>query len=181
MERQINDSPFSFVILTTKLINMKNIKIFFTALAALLTVQANAQQPLEYCNNRFGFCVEYPVDLHLAKDRPINGDGIILEANGGSITVNISGSHNIMDYSPQRLYEFEKMEFAEGQENGVEELRLTTDAEGFQAVLAGDEDIEAIRMWRLNGAYAMISIRGPKSDRERIEELWRQIKLSVNS
>jgi len=86
-----------------------------------------------------------------------------------------------MDYSPQRLYEFEKMEFAEGQENGVEELRLTTDAEGFQAVLAGDEDIEAIRMWRLNGAYAMISIRGPKSDRERIEELWRQIKLSVNS
>ncbi len=160
---------------------MKNIKIFFTALVALLTIQASAQQSLEYCNDRFGFCVKYPVDLHLAEDRPVNGDGIILEANGGGITVNISGSHNIMDYSPQRLYEFERMEFTEGQAGSVEELRLTTDAEGFEAVLAGDDDIEAIRMWRLNGAYAMISIRGPKSERARIEELWRQIKLSVNS
>lgn len=160
---------------------MKNIKIFFFSLAAFWAAQAQAQQPLEYCNNRFGFCVEYPVDLHLAEDRPVNGDGILLEANGGRITVSISGAHNIMDYSPERLYEFEKAEFAEGQTRGAEELRLTTEADGFQAVLAGDNDIEAIRMWRLDGAYAMISIRGPKAQRKRIEELWNQIKLRVNS
>jgi hypothetical protein len=161
---------------------MKKIQFIVSAAMMLfLLPNLQAQQPLEYCNNRFGFCVTYPVDLHLAQDRPINGDGIILEANGGSIVVNISGAHNIMEYSPERLYEFEKMEFEEGQQNGVEELRLTTDSEGFQAVLAGDKDIEAIRMWRLNGSYAMISIRGPKSERERIEALWKQIRLSINS
>ena len=81
---------------------MKNAKLLFLALSTLLSGQLLAQQSLEYCNNRFGFCVTYPVDLHLAQDRPINGDGIVLEADGGDIIVNISGAHNVMDWSPEK-------------------------------------------------------------------------------
>ncbi len=160
---------------------MKNAKLLFLALSTLLSGQLLAQQSLEYCNNRFGFCVTYPVDLHLAQDRPINGDGIVLEADGGDIIVNISGAHNVMDWSPEKLYSFEKEEFEAENEGSAEELQLNTTTDGFQAVLLAGNRVEAIRMRQLNGAYVLISIRGPKSENKRVEELWNQIKLSINS
>jgi len=160
---------------------MKNTKLFLLTALALLPGLLLAQQSLEYCNNRFGFCVQYPVDLHLAADRPVNADGIMLEAAGGEIVVNISGSHNVMDWSTEKLYAFEKEEFAATHDGEARELRLETDEEGFRAVLVGGEEVEAIRMWRLNGAYMLITIQGPISKKEAIETLWNQIKVRLNS
>ena len=165
-----------------KIETMKNLKITLSFLFAILAAQAAfAQGPLEYCNNRFGFCVEYPGDLHLAQDRPINGDGIILEADNGAIQVVIAGSHNVMDWTPGKIYSFEKEAFQEEHTVTTKELKYEADASGFQAILAAGTDVEAIRMWARNGVYVLISITGPQAKTPHIEALWNQIKVKFNS
>jgi hypothetical protein len=161
---------------------MKNLKITLSFLFAILGVQfAFAQGPLEYCNNRFGFCVEYPGDLHLAQDRPINGDGITLEAENGTIQLVIAGSHNVMDWTPEKIYSFEKEAFQDKHQVGTKELKYEADAGGFQAILAAGADVEAIRMWARNGVYVLISITGPQAKTRQIEALWNQINVKFNT
>lgn len=161
---------------------MKNLKISLCCLFAILGLNvAVAQGPLEYCNNRFGFCVEYPVELHLAQDRPINGDGILLEAEGGEIQVVIAGSHNVMDWAPEKIYSFEKEAFQETHQGSAKELKYEADASGFQAILSAGADMEALRMWGRNGVYVLVSIKGPQSKIKHIEALWNRINVKFNT
>ncbi|TXB62084.1 hypothetical protein [Phaeodactylibacter luteus] len=143
--------------------------------------QGRAQQPLEYCNNRFGFCVEYPVDLHLAKDRPINGDGITLEADAGEIEVVIAGSHNVMEWTPEKIFSFEKAEFEDTYKAPAQELKFQADSQGFEAILSAGGEIEAIRMWSLNGVYVLVSIKGPEAKTARVESLWNSMRVKFSS
>ena len=164
-----------------KIETMKNLKITLSFFFAILGLSAAfAQGPLEYCNNRFGFCVEYPVELHLAKDRPINGDGILLEAEGGDIQVVIAGSHNVMDWEPAKIYSFEKEAFQEENQGLAKELNFEADTNGFQAILSAGSDMEAIRMRSRNGVYVLISITGPLAKTKQIEALWNIIKVKFN-
>ncbi|MEQ8702727.1 MAG: hypothetical protein RIC19_02345 [Phaeodactylibacter sp.] len=161
---------------------MKNLKITLSLFFAVLGLHtAFAQGPLEYCNNRFGFCVEYPGELHLAQDRPINGDGILLEAEDGDIQVVIAGSHNVMDWAPEKIYSFEKEAFQESHQGIAKELKYEADASGFQAILSAGADMEAIRMWGRNGVYVLISITGPQAKTKHIEALWNKINVKFNS
>lgn len=161
---------------------MKNLKITLSLLFSLsVTALLQAQAPLEYCNNRFGFCVQYPVELALAEDRPINGDGILLETDGGAIEVVIAGSHNVMDWAPEKIYAFEKEEFAGMHQGDMKELSFEADSGGFRAVLSAGAEMEAIRMWSLNGVYVLVSIRGPLAKTKAIEALWNKINVQFNS
>lgn len=165
-----------------KIRTMKNLKIAFSFFFFVLGIGAAfAQGPLEYCNNRFGFCVEYPGGLHLAEDRPINGDGIILEADNGAVKVVIAGSHNVMDWTSEKIYSFEKEAFQEDHKEGAKELKYEADSSGFQAILSAGTDVEAIRMWGRNGVYVLISITGPIAKTKHIEALWNQIHVKFNS
>lgn len=161
---------------------MKNLKITLFFLFTVFGFNATfAQGPLEYCNNRFSFCVEYPLELHLAQDRPINGDGILLEAEDGAVQVVIAGSHNVMDWAPEKIYSFEKEAFEEAHQGIARELRYQAEANGFQAILSAGADMEAIRMWGKNGVYVLISIKGPLSKTKHIEALWNKINVKFNS
>ena len=161
---------------------MKNLKISLLLLFIASGLNSIlAQGPLEYCNNRFGFCVDYPGELHLVQDRPINGDGILLEAEGGEIQVVIAGSHNVMDWAPEKIYSFEKEAFQGEHQGMVKELRYEAEANGFQAILSAGANMEAIRMWGRNGVYVLISIEGPSSKTKHIEALWNKINVKFNS
>jgi len=60
--------------------------------------QLNAQQAYtKYCNDRYGFCVEYPVNLGM-KPAPTNNDGRVFYDSEG-YSMRVYGSYNALDHS----------------------------------------------------------------------------------
>ncbi len=60
--------------------------------------QVNAQQAYtKYCNSRYGFCVEYPVNFDM-KPAPTNNDGRVINDTKG-YSMRVYGSYNALDHS----------------------------------------------------------------------------------
>lgn len=165
------------MLMITKPKTMIYAKLFFALFSLSLGAGLQAQQ-MEYCNNRFNFCIHYPESL-VMQERSINADGITLTTADGKIQVCVTGSHNVMDWPAERIYSFEKEAFAEGVANGseVQELEFTLEADGFQAILSKGQQVEAMRMWGKEEVYVLLSIRGPSLSKQEIETIWQQIAV----
>lgn len=156
-------------------------RIFFLMFGFVLMVAGlSAQQAKTYCNNRFGFCVNYPDMLKPASDGPANGDGIILEGEEG-INVSISGSFNVMGWTPQRIYEFALEDLTADLGTEVKPVGPRIDTDGFEARFSTDEVYQYARMWSLGDTYLIINISGPKAASEKIETLKDRIATSFGS
>jgi len=80
--------------------NHSRIKIMsvMTILLVNFVTQANAQQAYtKYCNDRYGFCVEYPVNFGM-KPAPTNNDGRVFYDTEG-YSMRVYGSYNALDHS----------------------------------------------------------------------------------
>jgi len=140
----------------------------------MFTVACTYAQPVEntYCNNRFGFCVTYPEGVKLSEGQPINGDGILLENTEKDIIVNVSGSHNVMDWTPEKIYTFTREDFGMDMKAEVEVLESEVSNEGFEAILEAGGEIQHSRMWNIDDNYLVIAIHGPKDKKADIEKIW---------
>ncbi len=68
-----------------------------------------AHAETQYCNERFGFCVQYPSDFK-KEPEPANGDGqAFYDAQGFSLIV--SGMNNVMDYTIDGLCKNQRRQF----------------------------------------------------------------------
>lgn len=133
-----------------------------------------------YCNNRFGFCVTYSEKVMLAEEQPINGDGIYLENATKDVAINIAGSHNVMDWTPEKIYSFTKEEFGAEKEGSVESVRSEMMDKGFEAIIRAGSKTQHSRMWSNNGAYLVITIEGPSEKEQEIEALWEELKVDMH-
>lgn len=84
-----------------------------TALAFLFLVMlaaaADAQQYSRYCNDRYGFCVDYPGGLEM-EPPPVNGDGRgFHDQHGFSMTA--SGANNAFDDTVKSEMESQTRDF----------------------------------------------------------------------
>lgn len=131
-----------------------------------------------YCNNRFGFCVNYPANLSPVKEAAINGDGLTLELPGSSITVTVSGSHNAMDWTPEKIYQYTQADLAERGKAGVEIISKRVDEKGFNAHIRSGALYEYTQMWLLDESYLIIIISGKNADQEMIEQLSREVSVT---
>ncbi len=149
----------------------------------LLTAALYAQQTKTYCNNRFDFCVQYPAELKTDEGGSVNADGIILEAEGG-VTIFVSGSHNVMDWTPERIFEFARADFADAaevEEVAVENIGTEMSEQGFEARFSAGNSYEYCRMWNFGDAYLVITITGPEEQAEKIEALKEAIQVTPDS
>ncbi|HMQ48291.1 MAG TPA: hypothetical protein PKA00_13085 [Saprospiraceae bacterium] len=134
-----------------------------------------------YCNNRFGFCVQYPESLRPVQDAAINGDGLTLELAGSSITVSVSGSHNAMDWTPEKIYYYAQEELADRGKSAVQKIHEKVNDKGFDALLTSGELYEYTRMWLLDESYLIIIISGKNTDKAMIEQLSREVSVEFQS
>ena len=59
-----------------------------------------------YCNARYDFCVSFPEELFTKKVTSDNDDGIRLTSTDGKVCVEVSGAHNVGNWSITDLYDF---------------------------------------------------------------------------
>ncbi len=70
----------------------------FTIFILVFVAQANAQQAYtKYCNARYGFCIEYPVNFG-KEPAPTNNDGRVFYDNEGC-SMRVYGSYNALEHS----------------------------------------------------------------------------------
>ena len=151
------------------------------ALVMLATVSAlTAQATKTYCNNRFGFCVDYPAELKLSADRPINGDGVILEAPNG-IQASVSGSYNVMDWTSEKIFEFTKADFAAVIGTAASAKEAETTGEGFDALFSAGTYYQYAQMLSKGDVYLILTITGPEELLEEMKSLHKQLKLTFDN
>lgn len=86
-----------------------NIIIVTTSLTLSHPQHSIAQTLNKYCNTRYGFCVNYP--SYLSSDiPPQNGDGQKFFIKKG-LTMTVSGSNNVLNYSLPQVMTSQKSEF----------------------------------------------------------------------
>lgn len=149
---------------------MKNRSYLLVFGIVLLAAGLRAQESSTYCNNRFGFCVSYPAALKLSDDGPANGDGIILEAGQG-MEVAISGSFNVMGWTPERIFEFALEDLSADLGAEIEPIEPRIDEDGFETRFTDGRTYQYARMWSLGDTYLVITVTGPEAEREQIEVL----------
>jgi len=138
-----------------------------------------AQASKTYCNNRFGFCLDYPASLKVPDEGPINGDGITLAAENG-IRISVSGSYNLMDWTPEAVYGFTREGLAAdaGAEVAIQEAE-TTDT-GFEALFLAGTSCQYARMLSQGNVYLVLTITGPKELKDDIVRTKEQLVLSFS-
>jgi hypothetical protein len=163
-----------------KLIMRTYILTLFLGLGVFFQVSLYSQASAEtYCNNRFGFCVTYPTEVQAQQSDAINGDGIILSNADGDITINISGSHNVMDWSMEKIFNFTKEDFGMQLDTEVNVISSDIQSDGFEATMEAGDQMEVSRMWALKEIdYLVITITGPKAKQADIERLWKTLDVS---
>lgn len=159
---------------------MKKQSYFLLLGLILLAFGLKAQRGSTYCNNRFGFCVDYPASLKQSADDPVNGDGIKLEAEDG-ITVSISGSFNVMNWTPERIYGFTVEDLSADLGPKVKPINSKVDENGFEARFSNETTYEYVRMWNQGDTYLVITVIGAQSQLEKIEALKDQMAASFGS
>ena len=90
-----------------------SIKRIISVIAILIlgfVPQANAQQAYtKYCNERYGFCVKYPVNFGM-EPAPYNNDGRAFYDNEGYF-MRAYGSHNALEHSINAEMKYEEKGF----------------------------------------------------------------------
>ena len=90
-----------------------SIKKIMSVVAILLSgfiSQGHAQETYtKYCNARYGFCIEYPVNFGM-EPAPTNNDGRAFYDNEGYF-MRAYGSHNAIEHSMNAEMKYEEKEF----------------------------------------------------------------------
>ncbi|MEK7253768.1 MAG: hypothetical protein AAB316_03425 [Bacteroidota bacterium] len=69
----------------------------------------------QYCNSRFEFCVSYPATLLPHQKVSDNDDGVVLRTSDQIGEVSVTGSYNVLQWSPKELFDFTIEQDMEGQ------------------------------------------------------------------
>ncbi len=80
-----------------------------TCLCILCCIINNARADTRYCNERFGFCLNYPAHFKTAP-ASANGDGEAFYDDQGFSLI-VSAINNVMDYDLNRLLHAQRQDF----------------------------------------------------------------------
>ncbi|MCB0558311.1 MAG: hypothetical protein H6573_05980 [Lewinellaceae bacterium] len=157
-------------------------KTIFTLLSIVLIAVSSltAQATKTYCNNRFGYCIKYPAELKLSSERPINGDGVVLEAANG-IQASVSGSYNVMNWTPNKIHDFTKADFAAVIGAGAEDLETETTEQGFEALFSAGTYYQYAQMLSKGDVYLILTITGPEELLDEMKSLHGQLQLTFDN
>jgi hypothetical protein len=78
----------------------KYFKLFLYATLLFFTYSVDAQSgndQIEYCNDRFDFCLKYPSQVFIQKNISTNEDGLVLRSHDDDLRLRVYGYHNILD------------------------------------------------------------------------------------
>ena len=169
-------------------------KPFYSKLSALfsllflwagLSSWAPAVSPDKYCNNRYGFCIEYPGDLFTKKFISENNDGVVLTSTDGNAQVRASGYYNVMDWGVEDEYNDFKEVVRASNKTRIQEVSVTFEGDQFECTLLVGEKVHYQKTVQKGDHFITLSIvtnvKGKENPAHAIENLKEVVRLEVDS
>ena len=101
-----------------------------------------------YCNERYGFCLEYSTKIYPLADVGENNDGIVLRSKGGESRLKAFGSHNMLDNSPLEELSFYINAIMDESETDVQVISEVDETSYSEALLQSGEVFYYIKVIR---------------------------------
>lgn len=117
-----------------------------------------------YCNSRFDFCVIYPATVLPNQEVSVNDDGVILKTAEGKAEVNVFGSYNITNWSPQELFEFSINSLVENKKEKVEIYSSTFGEDYYECYFEIGNNNYINRSYFVKDYYISLMIKVPKDE-----------------
>ncbi|MBR9921230.1 MAG: hypothetical protein GYB31_10360 [Bacteroidetes bacterium] len=139
----------------------------------------SAEEARSYCNDRFGFCVEYPENLFTQVFIPDNGDGVLLQSEDGKYKVQASGSYNLMDWEIEDIYYFTFEDFSR-ESSGVKNLDSVFTETEYEATFLVDDQLRYYHTFLFADSYITLTIVVPKGEDNILNSLKDEVGLRYN-
>ena len=139
----------------------------------------NAIDTAKYCNARFQFCVEYPIDILSDKIISDNGDGIILRSKEEQVSATFLGSWNVENKTPKELYQL----YVGKKVNRDSDSELV-----FKEISEKDFEVSFIdgafqvyeRLYVLDDKFLLFQIKAPEKQKNRIYIVRGKLKITFD-
>lgn len=133
----------------------------------------------QYCNTRFNFCIEYPEQIFTEGFEADNSDGVRLNSAADNISLEISGSYNVLNWSQQEAYFF-YIEQLKDKDPDVRELSNKTGENYFESVFHVGDKLEYYKVILHGGAYITLIITVPEGMEEMLSSIKDEVRLITN-
>lgn len=137
------------------------------------------QGQLEYCNERYKFCISYPDNFFTGKNLADNNDGITLYEDVKDIEFKVSGSYNVMNWGLEDIYYFSLEKFVEGQQN-IKNIDQNFEEYSYETTFLVDDKLHYYRTYLLDDVYVSLVIIIPANEMETLDKLKEEIEFSIN-
>lgn len=126
-----------------------------------------------YCNTRFNYCLDYPTAIFDGIVESDNDDGIQLVSEKYHLTLSVAGSHNVLEWSFQELYEMEMNDIIAHYEVIREIQSVFTDAY-YEAEWKADGCLLYTKIYNFNGTLVTIELETAENAPTDIYELLKE-------
>ncbi|MCB0706114.1 MAG: hypothetical protein KDC34_12415 [Saprospiraceae bacterium] len=134
----------------------------------------------DYCNERFGYCMEYPEDIFTQEFFPDNGDGVLLISTDNMTRLRVSGSYNVLDWTMKDIYYF-TFEDKTRENSKMQNIDSDLGENEFEATFVVGKTLQYVHGFKQADSYIILSIEVPVSDSERLTNLKDLVTLSFNA
>ncbi len=138
----------------------------------------STENPKQYCNTRFDFCLKYPDQLFTKSLAADNGDGIRLSSEDGKLYVEASGSFNVLDWTLTDIHNF-YYDGLKGKYPDVETISFQISAIRSESVFRYGKELRYYETVLQNDHYATLVIAVPQGMEEMLISLKKEITLAV--
>lgn len=130
----------------------------------------------EYCNPRYNFCVEYPVDDLPVKILSDNGDGIMIQSERQNFVATIAGSYGVQGRNTWDLYK--NLVTDRLDKDNDDQVRYVIVTEDYYETMfkMGDRFLYQKLIHRGN-KYILMELEGPSGNYYALRDLKEEINL----
>jgi hypothetical protein len=125
----------------------------------------------KYCNSRFNFCLVYSSTLLPIQSTSANNDGLKLFTENRKGKVTVVGAHNIFDWTPKELLEFNVENILPKQSENAVVVSKLFNVDYYQIHLAYAEKSILQEAYFKDGNYILFTIETAANHPELLDEL----------
>lgn len=129
-----------------------------------------------YCNARYGFCINYPADILVVQEKGDNSDGISLNNSAETITANIYGTFNVFNADIEELYETAVVDLAITQE-AIDKGRVVLAGDRYEFTIETEAAVLYQKVILYEDTFVTIHIKALKANKATLLQLKEEVRL----
>lgn len=133
----------------------------------------------QYCNTRFNFCIEYPSQVFTSGFEADNSDGVRLYSADKDVSLEISGSYNVLNWSQEEAYFFYVEQLKEQHPN-VRELSNKSGSNYFESVFKVGDKLEYYKVVIQDDAYITLILTVNEGMQEMLNAIRDEVRITTN-